>query len=362
MEKTKDVLDKLERAKMYILGSGFDNETRVHGIGLLMELVEQGDDEALFLTGKLVLEGIINLKEGFDREETGMNFLFESASMGNMNAKLMLNQICYYRYQKNIPLNTKNVNEGPLVDFEGKQIIINRTGIRTPVDAVLTYKDGMNYLHLSLNPIFIHLEDSVEDEKKFEKSVLDGFRQWAGMYEVFGGQKLAVEIEITDKNNAYDNVYIFSISDDTVDIASKLSSKKGKNLLDNSEGFAFTGARKWSVTSRKAIYIRNRDVRLNDYDEIQDIAKHEFGHVLGLGDLYAYDSLDLNGIDKGRYSEIDAYHVSGKTYNLVMCNHHGVISNNDVEMVVLSFSENKIQEYQKNGKFKEISKALGNGN
>ena len=76
MEKTKDVLDKLERAKMYILGSGFDNETRVHGIGLLMELVEQGDDEALFLTGKLVLEGIINLKEGFDREETGMNFLF----------------------------------------------------------------------------------------------------------------------------------------------------------------------------------------------------------------------------------------------------------------------------------------------
>ena len=240
MEKTKDVLDKLERAKMYILGSGFDNETRVHGIGLLMELVEQGDDEALFLTGKLVLEGIINLKEGFDREETGMNFLFESASM---------------------LLNTKNVNEGPLVDFEGKQIIINRTGIRTPVDAVLTYKDGMNYLHLSLNPIFIHLDDSVEDEKKFEKSVLDGFRQWAGMYEVFGGQKLAVEIEITDKNNAYDNVYIFSISDDTVDIASKLSSKKGKNLLDNSEGFAFTGARKWSVTSRKAIYIRNRDVR-----------------------------------------------------------------------------------------------------
>lgn len=83
---------------------------------------------------------------------------------------------------------------------------------------------------------------------------------------------------------------------------------------------------------------------------------------MGLGDLYAYDSLDLNGIDKGRYSEIDAYHVSGKTYNLVMCNHHGVISNNDIEMVVLSFSENKIQEYQKNGKFKEISKALGNGN
>ena len=45
-----------------------------------------------------------------------------------------------------------------------------------------------------------------------------------------------------------------------------------------------------------------------------------------------------------------------------MCDHHGPISNNDIEMVVLAFRENRMQNYQP-GKFrKEISDALGRGN
>lgn len=45
-----------------------------------------------------------------------------------------------------------------------------------------------------------------------------------------------------------------------------------------------------------------------------------------------------------------------------MCDHHGPISNNDVEMVILAFRENKMQLYQP-GKLKgKLSSALGKGN
>lgn len=70
----------------------------------------------------------------------------------------------------------------------------------------------------------------------------------------------------------------------------------------------------------------------------------------------------LAGVDKGTYYELDGYYMIDKFYNLVMCDHHGPISNNDVEMVLLAFRENKAQLYQPS-KFKgKISNALGKGN
>ena len=59
-----------------------------------------------------------------------------------------------------------------------------------------------------------------------------------------------------------------------------------------------------------------------------------------------------------------AYYLNNedKFYNLVMCDHHGPISNNDVEMVVLAFKENKMQFYQPSRLKGKISKALGKGN
>ena len=37
--------------------------------------------------------------------------------------------------------------------------------------------------------------------------------------------------------------------------------------------------------------------------------------------------------------------INDKFYNLVMCDHHGPISNNDIEMVVLAFRENKVDHH-----------------
>ena len=92
------------------------------------------------------------------------------------------------------------------------------------------------------------------------------------------------------------------------------------------------------------------------------VAKHEFGHTLGLGDLYPSSVDSLAGVAKGTYAELDCYATGNREYNLVMCDHRGPISNNDIEMVVLAFKENKAQLYQPVRRMKKISSALGRGN
>ena len=111
------------------------------------------------------------------------------------------------------------------------------------------------------------------------------------------------------------------------------------------------------------IIIASEDNKFYDYNEIKNVAKHEFGHALGLGDLYVSASDGLAGVDQGTYSELDGYYISNKNYNLVMSDHHGPISNNDIEMVVLAFCDDDIQLYQEDPQHKgKISKALGKGN
>ncbi len=95
---------------------------------------------------------------------------------------------------------------------------------------------------------------------------------------------------------------------------------------------------------------------------IRHVAKHEFGHALGLEDLYEERADRREGVPKGTYPELDGFYLCGRSYNLVMCDHHGPISNNDVEMVVLAFSENKAQLYQPDRWKGRISDALGKGN
>ena len=47
---------------------------------------------------------------------------------------------------------------------------------------------------------------------------------------------------------------------------------------------------------------------------------------------------------------------------MVMCDENAPVSNNDVEMVVLAFSENRFQRFQPDNTGKKISDALGKGN
>lgn len=360
----KSTQELFEEGRLIYFSDHSSVEEKNEGLRMIKKAGDEGNPDAMFTLAILMLTEKINVT-GADRNEQAAYLLCCAANEGSLQARALLNSICEKRYaQKEFPESSYN---GPLVDFDGKKIKINRKGILTPVDVHLVYADGQNILKISVNVQFIYPYE-IHDSELFEQAVLDGIRQWEGDYEVFGGQKLKVEVEITTEDRAFDNVFVLPATRDFMREVAQISSHLGKKAkektdmaLEQSRSFAALGL-KWSVRSRKIIFLQNRYDRFGDYGEIADTAKHEFGHVLGLGDLYESRSDALDGVGLGTYSEIDAYHIKDRLYNLVMCLGHGVISNNDIEMVIMAFRDNEIQLYQPQNYNKKISEVLGRGN
>lgn len=352
-----------ERGKSMLISA--DSSQRSEGISCIMMAYSYGDSEATYLVGYLMLKGVLKPVSG-DPEERALSILCDAAQKGNVQARSLLNSYCVNRYSNT--LQNKETKSGPLVDFDGKPIVIKRKGVLTPVDAVLEYTAGMNVLTLNANILFLGDLD-LKNRELFERSVLEGIKMWQGDYTVFGNQQLKVIVNLTTEIRIFDNVLIIPLTEAIGQsakkfahaIGTKQSKERADLLLQEKRSFA-SGGLKWTTKSRKTICIQSENGRFDDYEEIKHVAKHEFGHALGLGDLYKSKSDQLNGVDKGTYFELDGFYISNSFYNLVMCDHHGPISNNDIEMVVLAFRENKAQLYQP-GNFKGvISKALGRGN
>ena len=366
MEQT----NKLTPAYIRELGERyyFENETpekRKLGLDMIFEAAKKGDAEAKYLIAYLILSKRISVNVS-DDNEYALRLLQSAANRGSVRARVFLNRYCETRYKVTHGFWRVKKRAGALVDFNGVPIKINRKGVFTPVDAVLEYRDGANVLTLSANVSFWCCED-LPNRKEFEQAVLRGMSAWQGDYEVFGGQKLRVEVKLTSIPRVRDSVFVVpateyfnSVMQRTVNA---IGTKKGRsdvnNIISNKRSFATNGF-KWSVNSMKMIVIESRD--FCDYDEIKNVAKHEFGHTLGLGDLYEETARGLEGVEVGKYSELDSFAISGKEYNLVMCDHNGPISNNDIEMVVLAFRENKLQCFQTTNKRNKVSTALGKGN
>lgn len=343
-----------------------DTAERSTGIRYILKAYSANDPEATFIVGDLMLRGFLRPQSG-NPEDCALDILCRAADGGNIQARMLLNNYCFKRYDESMSkLETRG--DGPLVDFDGKRIKINRTGIMTPVDAELDYADGINVLTLSANIMFL-CDDGIPNVQRFREAVLAGINEWQGDYKVFGNQALRVITEITMQDRLWDNVVVMpmtselerSVRSTSEKIGTKKMKERTDSLITEKRSFAAAGLR-WSVNSRKIICIMSGDGKFDDYEEIKHVAKHEFGHALGLGDLYESSSDSLAGVDKGTYTELDGFYINDRDYNLVMCDHHGPVSNNDIEMVVLAFRENKSQLYQP-GKFKgKISKALGRGN
>lgn len=339
------------------------------GTSHLIHAYMQGDTEAAAWVGFQLYRGFLRSAAG-DSKEAAIRILYDAALKKNLNARIYLNKFCTERYHALIGDHIDNRPvSGPLVDFEGKPIHIKKTGWRVPVDAVLDYHDGINELTFTFNLLFV--DEGMSDNRGFRDAVIRGIKEWEGIYQVFGGQQLRIVIHVTEDDRLFDNVVVMALTDEHVSTLNKMgriiNTKSSRDnlhkLIGQKRSMTLSGFFKWSAKSKKVIYLISEDGAFKNYDEIKDVAKHEFGHILGLGDLYESPDDQLEGVEKGAFSELDGYYICNRNYNLVMSDHHGPISNNDIEMVVLAYSTDEMQLYQKHPQLKsEISKALGKGN
>ena len=359
-----------EEGKLLFFSGDQTADKRRDGFRLIDRAASLGDGEAIYLIGRFLMEGRLQVTAG-DAFDAGMARLCQAANGGYAPARAYLDRFCATRYSGMVKAKLPTSKGGPLTDFSGRRIKIRRTGLLTPVDAQLTYADGQNILTLNTNITFMAEDAGVTDKQAFYRAVLQGILAWQGEYEVFGGQKLTVRVEVTTDYRLFDTVFVIPIGHDLGQRITNVWDKIGTDtvkdrvhgIVESKRSFAGIGVKKWSVNSRKVIVLQSDNGRFDDYDEIMHVAKHEFGHALGLGDLYRSASDGLPGVDKGSFRETDSYYIDDSLYNLVMCDHHGPISNNDIEMVVLAFCRNRMQLYQPDKKLKgKISEALGKGN
>lgn len=369
-ERTREGVALRERGKALIIRSGRNAKQMNEGIRLLQQAFENGDPEAAFILGKLTYEGYL-VPRGEDPMERAKMMLACASEMGSLQARVFLNEICLKKYEEDFQTQKDSAAPHPLVDFDGEEIKIDKCGIRYPVDAKLEFDGTENHLQFSLNLFFENMA-LVKDPEQFRKAVVEGIKAWEGTYTVFGGQKLKVSVEVTMLDRSADSVHVYLMNEETMGILERfikiLSFDQKLNAFQNTErilrsknSFALIG-RKWKVTTKKTMAILQEEGDADAYRQMVDKTKHEFGHVLGLGDLYKDSAQGLGGVDKGEYLELDDFHVHKSLYQLVMCTSHGVISNNDIEMIVLAFRDNALQVYQKQRGIQKVSEALGKGN
>ena len=356
-----------EGSELYF-GAESDEVSKVRGFELIKSAALKYHPAAMYTYGVLIVSGREEADKP-DRIDRGLGYMWQASRAGMAQARKSLNDYCSARYKASFARQLNVIPPMPLVGFDGKPIKLRRVSKLTPIDIWLDYVNNENILNISVNLDFVQTETDLPDEVGFYEAVIRGIKDWEGEYVVFGGQKLKVRINISTEDRLFDKIYIVPMTKDINDTASKVAGYMGgkrkeriDSIVNHRRSVAGIGLRKWSVRSRKIIMVQSSTGRFDDLNYIRCVARHEFGHVLGLGDLYQSRTDGFPGVKKGTFKELDAYYVNNKFYNLVMCDECGIISNNDIEMVILAFLNNEMQNYQPTPLGKTISKALGKGN
>ena len=371
MTETKELTPEEEREigkRLYFHACASEDNRKV-GLSYLVHASNRSDPEAMYYVASFILSGLLTISNPKNPTEHALWLLCRSSAKGCIMARALLNKYCNEHYKQRFSYFQEKSNKR-LTGFNGKPIKINRRGLFTPVDVHLYYDEELrvNILQIDVNVNFLHLDNSMEDVCAFEKAVIDGIKLWNGHYEVFGGQSVMVCVDVTKNEKSFDAVSVVPVGEYLSNFFKEFADKMPTNETKDQFHQIITDKRSfanllfgWSVHSRKIIYMQSENGKFNSYDEIMHTAKHEFGHCLGLGDLYQEQEAGLPGVPIGSYPELDCYAVTDRFYHAVMCDHFGPVTNNDIEMVILAFSKNKFQHFQSK-KIKKISEALGKGN
>lgn len=250
-------------------------------------------------------------------------------------------------------------------NFDDKPMKINKTGVIYPVDVELKEEKGQDVLYISTKVKFLDLTMyEYENIDVWRKAILDGFREWSGEYNVFGDQPLVVKVDVRETDKITDCIFVTCVdeemSEELQDTYGKLKLEKAERIFKQDRSFASAGLPLlgWKTYLPRLICMLPHT--LNDFQQARITAKHEFGHVLGLGDLYKDLENGLCGVPGAKYSDISKYYIGNSFFDMVMCN-NGPVRNNDIEMVLLAFQTNKFQNYQIVKKSDRVSEALGKG-
>lgn len=324
MRNSKSAEELFQEACSLYFTPGASAPERRKGLDLFRRAANQHHAEAMFLFGRSILtDKKLGLMITEQTIRTAWASIYNAAVFGSLSAKHFLDQVCRERYEEAFPPQESAMEAGPLKDSDGKVIRIKRTGLLTPVDAVLDYQNGENVLTLSADLVFETLEklEDADSEDAFCKTVIEGFREWEGSYEVFGGQKVRIRTEFSVNQNSFDRVRIIA-GDQELDRMIMDAFQKApwtdQTAYENSAAVTSIGFRKWTARSRKFILFRHAGKLIQDPERLKHYAKHEFGHVLGLGDLYQSAAHGLKGTESEGFAELETYEIIPQKYNLVM--------------------------------------------
>lgn len=273
---------------------------------------------------------------------------------GSSCARKALNALCA-RLSANYFENA--VKTGDICDYSGKPIAFNRKNI--PVCAELVREDERSVLKISLNVVQRNLGDM--RLKKPDRVVIQGIKQWRGDYRVFGGYPVRVEISVTTELRRKNSLIVNVLDDETTDSVGSVLKKLGKRgersaeILGSRRQSAAVIGRSWRPEGVKYINLYEKD--LLSVPKCKFLMRHEFGHVLGLDDMYAEAGDGRPGVNEV-YPDIEMYRIRGNTFNMIMCSVDAPVTFKDIEMVLLAYRDGQLQRFQRKDGKGEISSAL----